>query len=438
MKKTVVSLTRYKKSPDSLMEIISLCSGLEDLKVDDHVFIKPNLVGYGDIFPMPLFGIFTTTRLLEDIIIALKDHGVKSITVGEGSVYIKGYRHTYTTHQIFSMLGYPALAKYYGVELIDMHGKPFNEVVFGDLTMHISRPAMEADFFINMPVLKTHNQSILSLGLKNLKGCISTNSRRLSHSPDNKLDHYLSLFVEQIRPSLTVLDGIYGLEKDPYAGSNAIRMNAIAASRDPLSLDIAGAHLAGYNPADIPHIKESALRNNRSLSLGDIEIKGLKIEELACNLRWDNPWREDNSGPKAWDKIGLKGVRLYKYDKTLCTGCSFLYSPILLMIMSSFKGSPFDNIEILTGKSMSPSGNAAKTMLFGNCMIKKNRKNTKINEAVFVKGCPPTFEDTVEALIKCGIPVDLVSYEKLRDSTVNKYEGRAEFRDDFFYFQKKH
>jgi len=111
------------------------------------------------------------------------------------------------------MLGYPALAKHYGVELIDMHGKPFNEVVFGDLTMHIS-----------------HNQSILSLGLKNLKGCISTNSRRLSHSPDNKLDHYLSLFVEQIRPSLTVLDGIYGLEKGPYAGSNAIRMNAIAAS----------------------------------------------------------------------------------------------------------------------------------------------------------------------------------------------------------------
>lgn len=438
MKKTVVSLTRYKKSPDSLMEIISLCSGLEDLKVDDHVFIKPNLVGYGDIFPMPLFGIFTTTRLLEDMIIALKDHGVKSITVGEGSVYIKGYRHTYTTHQIFSMLGYPALAKHYGVELIDMQGKPFNEVKLGDLTMHISRPAMEADFFINMPVLKTHNQSILSLGLKNLKGCISTNSRRLSHSPDNKLDHYLSLFVEQIRPSLTVLDGIYGLEKGPYAGSNAIRMNAIAASRDPLSLDIAGAHLAGYNPAGIPHIKESALRNNRSLSLADIEIKGLKIEELACNLRWGNLWREDNSGPKAWDKIGIKGVRLYKYDKTLCTGCSFLYSPILLMIMSSFKGRPFDNIEILTGKSMSPSGNAAKTMLFGNCMIKKNRKNIKINEAVFVKGCPPTFEDTVEALIKCGIPVDLVSYEKLRDSNVNKYEGRAEFRDDFFYFRKKH
>ncbi|MBN1228000.1 MAG: DUF362 domain-containing protein, partial [Deltaproteobacteria bacterium] len=349
---------------------------------------------------------------------------------------IKGYRHTYTTHQIFTLLGYPFLSKRYGVEFIDIHSQPFNEVVCGNLKMHISKPAMEADFFINMPVLKTHNQSILSLGLKNLKGCISTKSRKLSHSPDNRLNYYLSLFVEHIRPSLTILDGIFGLEKGPYAGSNAVRMNAIAASRDPLSLDIVGAELGGYNPGNIPHLKEYALRNNRSLSLHDITIKGLTVEELAYNLKWDNPWREDNSGPKAWDKIGIKGVHLYKYDKTLCTGCSFLYSPMLLMIMSAFNGRPFHNIEILTGKSMSPSGDADKTILFGNCMIKTNRKNKKINEAIFVKGCPPTFEDTVNALEKCGISVDMASYKKLRNSTLNKYNHRAEFNDTFFYLKK--
>jgi len=436
MNKTVVSLSQYKKSPDSLIETISLCNGLEDLNVEDQVFIKPNLVGYGTIFPMPLYGIFTTTRLVEDTIIALKDYGAKRIIVGEGSVYIKGYRHTYTTHQIFTMLGYPFLSKRYGVELIDIHSQPFNEVVCGNLKMHISKSAMEADFFINMPVLKTHNQSILSLGLKNLKGCISTKSRKLSHSPDNRLDYYMSLFVEHIRPSLTILDGIFGLEKGPYAGSNAVRMNAIAASRDPLSLDIVGAELGGYNPGNIPHLKEYALRNNRSLSLHDITIKGLTVEELAYNLKWDNPWREDNSGPKAWDKIGIKGVHLYKYDKTLCTGCSFLYSPMLLMIMSAFNGRPFHNIEIVTGKSMSPSGDADKTILFGNCMIKTNRKNTKINKAIFVKGCPPTFEDTVTALEKCGISVDMTSYKKLRNSTLNKYNHRAEFNDKFFYLKK--
>ncbi len=79
MDKTVVSLSQYKKSPDSLIETISLCNGLEDLNVEDQVFIKPNLVGYGTIFPMPLYGIFTTTRLVEDMIIALKDYGQKGL-----------------------------------------------------------------------------------------------------------------------------------------------------------------------------------------------------------------------------------------------------------------------------------------------------------------------------------------------------------------------
>jgi len=437
MNKPVVSISQYKKSPDSLIEIISLCKGLNDLKLDDQVFIKPNLVGYDDSFPMQLYGIFTTTRLVEDMIIALKDYGIKKIIVGEGSVHVKGNRHSYSTHKVFDMLGYPILAKRYGVKLIDIHKKPFNEARFGDVKMHISKPAMEADFFINMPVLKTHNQSILSLGLKNLKGCISTRSRKLSHSPDNRLDHYLSLFVEKINPSLTVLDGIYGLEKGPYAGSNAVRMNVIAASCDPLGLDIVGAELAGYNPDDIPHLKEYALRNNRSLSLNNIDIKGSKINELAYNLKWDNLWREDNSGPKAWDNLGIKGIHLSKYDNTLCTGCSFLYSPILLMIMSSFKGKPFDNIEILTGKSMEPTGEAGKTILFGNCMIKANRKNKKIKEAIFVKGCPPTFEDTVNALEKCGIPVDMPAYKKLQKSIENKYDGKKEFDKKFFYLKNK-
>ena len=103
MNKPVVSLSRYKKSPDSLIEIISLCNGLNDLTLDDQVFIKPNLVGYDDSFPMPLYGIFTTTRLVEDMIIALKDYGVKKITIGEGSVYVKGNKHTHNTRLLFDL-----------------------------------------------------------------------------------------------------------------------------------------------------------------------------------------------------------------------------------------------------------------------------------------------------------------------------------------------
>jgi uncharacterized protein (DUF362 family) len=267
MNRPVVAIKRYIGSPDSLKEAVSLCDGLEGLKRNDHIFIKPNLVGWDNRYPMPLYGVFTTTRLVEDMVIILKDYGVKRVTIAEGSVYIKGKDQPLNTQKIFQMLGYPLLAQRYGVELMDIHEEPFNDVNFGDFSIQISRPVMDADFFINMPALKTHNQSILSLGLKNLKGCISTKSRKFCHSPDNRIDYYLSLFVEKIRPSLTVLDGIYGLERGPYHGSIAVRMNVIAASRDSLAVDTVGTNLAGLDPADILHIKEYAERNGRSLSV---------------------------------------------------------------------------------------------------------------------------------------------------------------------------
>jgi len=435
MNRSIVALKRYVNSPESLKEAISLCNGLKALKRDDQIFIKPNLVGWDKRYPMPLYGVFTTTRLVEDMVIILKEYGVKRITIGEGSVYSKD--QPLSTQKIFQMLGYPLLSQRYGVKLMDIHEESFNTVNFGNFHLQISRPAMEADFFINMPVLKTHNQAILSLGLKNLKGCISTKSRKFSHSPDNRLDHYLSLFVEVIKPSLTVLDGIYGLERGPYHGSIAVRMDVIVASRDPLAVDIVGAHLAGLDPAGIPHIKEYAERNSRSLSVDDLDIKDAKIDELAHPLRWDNIWREDNSGPKAWDRQGITGIYFPKYDKTLCTGCSYLYSPMLLILMSAYQGIPFDNIEILTGKSMRPSGKANKTILVGNCMIKANRKDLAIKEPILAKGCPPTFEETTKAFEQCGTKVNMGGYQELQQTLTNRYQGKEEFDNDLFYLKDK-
>ena len=437
MNRPVVAVKRYVSSPGSLEEAISLCNGLEGLKRDDHIFIKPNLVGWDNRYPMPLYGVFTTTRLVEDMVIILKDYGVKRITIAEGSVYIKGKDQPLNTKKILQMLGYPLLAQRYGVELMDIHEEPFNDVNFDADSIQISRPAMEADFFINMPVLKTHNQSILSLGLKNLKGCISTKSRKFCHSPDKQLDHYLSLFVEVIKPSLTVLDGIYGLERGPYHGSIAVRMNVIVTSRDSLAVDIVGTNIAGLDPADILHIKEYAERNSRSLSVEDLNFKGETIHELIHPLRWDNIWREDNSGPKVWDKQGIRGIYFPKYDKTLCTGCSYLYSPMLLMIMSAYNRKSFDNIEILTGKSMEPSGKADKTILVGNCMIKANRKDPRIKETILAKGCPPSFEEVIKAFEKCGIHVDIGAYQKLQYTLINRYQGKEEFDSELFYLIDK-
>jgi hypothetical protein len=135
--------------------------------------------------------------------------------------------------------------------------------------------------------------------------------------------------------------------------------------------------------------------------------------------------------------MGIQGISIPKYDKTLCTGCSGLYSPVLVMVMSAHQGVPFNEIEILTGKAMKPSGKARSTVLLGNCMIKANRKDTSIREAVFVKGCPPTMDSIQEAMERCGIHPNMDFYKKHRRSLMERYEGKEGFDEGFFYMKVK-
>jgi hypothetical protein len=68
MYRPIVAVKRNAQSPITLQEAISRCNGLDGLKRDDHVFIKPNLIGWDSQYPMPPFGIFTTSSLIEDMI----------------------------------------------------------------------------------------------------------------------------------------------------------------------------------------------------------------------------------------------------------------------------------------------------------------------------------------------------------------------------------
>jgi hypothetical protein len=164
-------------------------------------------------------------------------------------------------------------------------------------------------------------------------------------------------------------------------------------------------------------------------------VRGTPVSELRQPLKWGYTWREDNTGPLAWDRVGIQGVSLPKYDNTLCTGCSGLYSTLLFLISSSFEGKPFNEIEVLTGKSMKPSGKANKTVLFGNCMIKANRKNPGVKEAILLKGCPPSFEDIQKGLQACGIKASTDAYRMIREALMDRYKDKEGF-DESFYLLK--
>ena len=86
MNKFKTALVRYERPLESVRKAVDLCDGLADLPSDAKVFIKPNVVFWCRGIPFPKWGVITTSRVVEDMVTILKEHGIDDITIGEGMV----------------------------------------------------------------------------------------------------------------------------------------------------------------------------------------------------------------------------------------------------------------------------------------------------------------------------------------------------------------
>jgi uncharacterized protein (DUF362 family)/Ni,Fe-hydrogenase III small subunit len=420
--KPLVSLVKYTSSPHSLRDAITLCGGFEALDKNNKVLIKPNLVTWDDEYKIAPFGVFTTTRLVEDLLICLRDFGCTDISIGEGSVEFK---KGIGTMQAFAGLGYPSLVKKYGIKLIDFNASESVMIKAQDgLTLHIAKEALEADFFINFPVLKTHAQSKVSLGLKNLKGCLKTASKKHCHHADLGLEPCFTFIADYVKPALTVVDGIYALERGAFHFGNAFRKDIIVASCDMLPADMVAAKTMGFDPQDVIHFTEYTKRHHTSLNLGDYEIRGERIEDHIKPLKWDWGWTKDNTGPSIFEKFGVTGAAVPKYDETLCSGCSPFANMVNILVLSAFKGQPLPRVEILNGKKMQARPGYEKTVLIGQCIIKANEGNVNIRSAVKVRGCPPEPQDVMAALKEAGLDINELAYWGYLKQQGEKYDNQ--------------
>ncbi len=147
------------------------------------------------------------------------------------------------------------------------------------------------------------------------------------------------------------------------------------------------------------------------------------------------PYNEEGTLPVSMDKMGIKGVAYRKYDLTICTYCSGLTSVLLGGIARCWEGKPFEDVEVLTGKTMKPTPGMKKTILLGKCMYRLNKDNQDIQEMIAIKGCPPKPKQIVDAFHQAGIEIEPAMIENmdiLPGFLMKRYEGKPEFDESFF------
>ena len=124
------------------------------------VALKPNLV----VAASPETGATTHAGVLSGAIEYLRDHGFRDISIIEGSWVGDD------TGRAFRAAGYEAVGKKYGVPLFDLKRDKTRRVDTPLRPMDICCRALDADYLINLPVLKGHCQTAMTCALKNCKG----------------------------------------------------------------------------------------------------------------------------------------------------------------------------------------------------------------------------------------------------------------------------
>lgn len=148
-------------------------------------------------------------------------------------------------------------------------GEPFRKI-------EIARDATDADLLINLPKLKTHAQMRMTLGVKNLFGCIVGLRKPEWHFRTGvNRELFATLLVKihnAIQPAVTIIDGILAMEgQGPGRSGTPRELGMIAGSNDAYALDITLCRMLGVE-------QYSVFTNAAARDMGyipdDIEVDG--------------------------------------------------------------------------------------------------------------------------------------------------------------------
>jgi len=140
----------------------------------------------------------------------------------------------------------------------------------------VLRDAVECDTFINVPVLKHHGLTGLTLSMKNLMG-VCSGTRGLIHID---IGRKLVDLTDFISPDLTVIDATRVLVKHGPSGGNmedVVVMNKVFAGTDPTLCDSYACSLMKKDPSSVPYIAEAIKKNFGNADISKAKIHTVKV-----------------------------------------------------------------------------------------------------------------------------------------------------------------
>ena len=311
-----VSIARSSPSsiPSAAAEAISRVCDLRDLiRPGATVLLKPNVFA-----PRPA-PTTTDPRVVAAVGELCREAGAGRVIVAEGrSISTARYRKAQnSTRACFEATGMDKAVGQARFEVVYLEEDEFVEVDLPGAqvlkTAHVPRTIMEADVFINLPVMKIHSLTTVTLAIKNLHGVVSDYDKLYQHCyRDLALARKLTDLLRIRRIDLNVMDALVGQEADHAADGRPVEMGLILASRDAVALDAVAGAVMGLSPEEVDTTPLAGEAGLGEADLSRIEVLGEPIS--AVRRPFARPDVE-------LSEAKFPGLRLYAGD--YCRSCSY-------------------------------------------------------------------------------------------------------------------
>jgi len=245
------------------------------------ILIKPNILTQN----RPEQHTITHYSMIDALCRILKEKKSKILIGDSIAFYQKGL-----TRKAFKTSGIEAVANKYGATLIAFEEEPVVKIekdLMGLKELYVPKILLDVDMVIDACKLKTHGSLRLSGAIKNMFGCLPGGYKQKIHrwlgSEFELTDVFLDIH-RVVKPGLSIMDAVMGLDGGPTALGRPVKTNRIFASTNAAALDVTAARMIGYDPEKLPILiqarKRGMIKNFQDIEvLG--EIKTVKFKKLA-------------------------------------------------------------------------------------------------------------------------------------------------------------
>ena len=275
-----------KKSSSSIPDLVAVRNGEPDVMFDraiasmggmskfvkkgQTVVVKPNIAWNREIET----GADTNPLLVKRIV----EHCVNA---GAKKVYV--FDHTCDTNwrKCYKNSGIEDAAKAAGAIVVPGNNEKYYEEVRIPganilKTTKVHELILETDVFINVPVLKHHSSTRLTIAMKNLMGVMW--DRGWYHS--NGLHECIADFCLYRKPDLNIVDAYrVTMDNGPSRArkEDVILKKSLLISRDIVAVDAAAAKIFGLEPGKVKHIRLGYDKNIGNINLEELNIKKIVL-----------------------------------------------------------------------------------------------------------------------------------------------------------------